>query len=259
MTLRNARGFVLPATLVLTVVLPVAAPYDASPTVSQRAAAPAAVGALAPMTAAVIAAHLPAPPAAAAVPVRLPKPPTIAIPAAPSAVRAPRAPVRRATRAVSSGRGWEQQRGAAALQLISYPWQELGWTISFHPARRGLLGVAYEPERHIYVFVRRNQSLASLAFTVAHEIGHAYDFNYGTRESHARWLQLRGIDPATPWTGCDGCADLATPAGDFAEVFALWQLGPADFRSEIAPLPDAEQLSVLSREFWDAEAAGATQ
>lgn len=145
--------------------------------------------------------------------------------------------------------GWEQRRGEAALRLIRYPWRELGWEISFHPARRGLLGLAYEPDRHIYVFVRRGQTVAELAFTVAHEIGHAHDFELGTRETRERWLALRGIDAGTPWTGCEGCSDLETPAGDFAEVFAVWQVGPVDFRSRMADLPRGERLRALSQEF----------
>ncbi|HVE62828.1 MAG TPA: hypothetical protein VNB94_03355 [Mycobacteriales bacterium] len=146
-------------------------------------------------------------------------------------------------------RGWEQRHGAAALDLITYPWQALGWQITFHEARPGILGLADEPGRHIYVFVRRNQSIPSLAFTVAHEIGHAFDFTYGTPERHARWRQLRGINPKLPWTGCEACDDLDTPAGDLAEVFAAWQVGPVDFRSRLAPLPPDDQLTALGREF----------
>ncbi len=161
-------------------------------------------------------------------------------------------PGSRATRTRGSSRfapGWEQRHGAEALTWITYPWRELGWTITFHEARPGVLGLAYEPDRHIYVFVRKDQSTALLAFTIAHEIGHAFDFTYGTPERHARWRQLRGINPKTPWTGCEGCSDLATPAGDLAEVFAAWQVGPVDFRSRMAPLPVGERLTMLAREF----------
>ena len=58
-------------------------------------------------------------------------------------------------------------------------------------------------------------------------------------------MRLRGIDPATPWFGCDRCADFDTPAGDFAETFALLLLGPKDFRGRIAPPPNRTQISEL--------------
>lgn len=150
------------------------------------------------------------------------------------------------------GPGWEQRHGAQALARITYPWREMGWQITFHPARRGVLGLAYESGRHIYIFVRRDQSTSALAFTIAHEIGHAFDYTYGSPERHARWRQLRGIAPDVPWHGCEGCSDLATPAGDLAEVFAVWQVGPIDYRSRMASLPSGERLRLLAREFGGA-------
>jgi len=148
--------------------------------------------------------------------------------------------------------GWEQLHGAEALARITYPWREMGWEITFHSARPGVLGLAYDSSRHIYIFVRRDQSTSALAFTIAHEIGHAFDYTYGSRERHARWRELRGIDPDRPWNGCEGCSDLATPAGDLAEVFAVWQVGPVDYRSRMAPLPSGERLRLLAREFGGA-------
>ena len=51
------------------------------------------------------------------------------------------------------------------------------------------------------------------------------------------------------WFGCDECSDYATPAGDFAEVFEYWLLGPGDFRSQMGPPPSSEQLELLSHLF----------
>jgi len=48
------------------------------------------------------------------------------------------------------------------------------------------------------------------------------------------------------WWACDACTDYATGAGDFAEVFAVSQLGPVDFRSEMGPPPDAATLTALA-------------
>lgn len=251
-TVTTAHRLLLPSILLLTVVLPVASPSPGSSPSPSVVPPPASV----------------APPRAdwsartEAAPVALAAPPVVISAHAPavraasvprSAVAAPLTTLR-ATRSRPKpdlAPGWEARRGAEALELIGYRWQDLGWGISFHPARDGLLGLAHEPDRHIYVFVRRGQSVRSLAFTVAHEIGHAYDFTHGTRESHNRWRELRGIDRDVPWAGCSGCGDLETPAGDFAEVFAVWQVGPVDFRSRMAPLPSGERLRVLSEEFLE--------
>jgi hypothetical protein len=57
------------------------------------------------------------------------------------------------------------------------------------------------------------------------------------------------------WWACDACTDYATGAGDFAEVFAVSQLGPVDFRSEIGPPPDAATLTALAPLFVQQETA----
>ena len=144
---------------------------------------------------------------------------------------------------------WQQRRGEAALELIGYRWPDLGWQITFHPAQRGVLGIASRNDKRIRVYVRRDQPIRVLAFSTAHEIGHALDFTTGTPESRARWLELRRIDPDTPWFGCEACADLETPAGDFAEVFAAWQVGFVDFRSRMAPAPTADDMRLLEQHF----------
>lgn len=145
--------------------------------------------------------------------------------------------------------GWLERRGALALDRISYPWQQLGFSVEFRPGRRGLRAVTYTRERRIVVFVRRGESVAETAFDLAHEIGHAFDVVHGTWPRRERWLELRGLDPATPWFGCNGCDDLSTGAGDLAEVFALWQVGPAAFASRLAGPPDPAQLADLVQLF----------
>lgn len=249
--MRNGRASVLPLALGLVVLAPASAsaPLDDPPRLRAAALPSPAVDALVGMRAETdgLLASRPSPAPAGGVG-------EATVAGARAAAAAPaRAAERSRPRAGqvrrAETRSWEQRRGAAALALISYPWRELGWEIYFHPARRGLLGVADATSRRIHVFVRRNQSLPVLAFTVAHEIGHAHDFELGTQRSHDRWRSLRGIDADIPWAGCDGCADLATPAGDFAEVFAVWQVGPVDYRSRMAPLPGRDEMSTLSREF----------
>ena len=62
-------------------------------------------------------------------------------------------------------------------------------------------------------------------------------------------MELRGIDPATAWFGCDRCSDYNTPAGDFAETFARLLCGPKYYRSRIAALPAPEQIDALMQFF----------
>lgn len=141
--------------------------------------------------------------------------------------------------------GWIERQGQAALAHISYPWRDLGFTVSFASARSGLRAVTYTRERRIVVFVRRGEPVAQTAFDLAHELGHAFDLTHGTWPRRQRWLELRGVDPSTPWFGCSGCDDLSTGSGDLAEVFALWQVGPVDFASRLARAPSPAELARL--------------
>ncbi|HVM28551.1 MAG TPA: hypothetical protein VM433_12900, partial [Mycobacteriales bacterium] len=143
-----------------------------------------------------------------------------------------------------------EQRGRDALDGLRYPWEELGFSVRFEAWRGGnLLGVTDYDDRTITVFMRPGQSELSLRATLAHEIGHALDFVTGSEQQRSRYLELRGVDPRMPWFPCDGCSDYASPAGDWAEVFALWLVGPGDFRSELAGEPDAATLREIARLF----------
>jgi hypothetical protein len=141
---------------------------------------------------------------------------------------------------------WQERRGAQALAFVDYPWQATGFQISFHPARRGYRGMTDLGARRIEVYVRPGESIRALAFTVAHEIAHAVDVTFGSSARRRAWRQLRGLDPHLPWFSCDGCSDFATPAGDYAETFAYWLVGPAGYRSRLAPPPSAAELELLA-------------
>ena len=153
-------------------------------------------------------------------------------PAAPSAAAPDTAP------------GFEQRLGAAALARISYPWARLGYSITFLGPRSGLLGGTLPGTHSILLFVRPGEDVSLLAHVIAHEIGHAVDKTYNTGARRQRWLELRGVSVSTPWFTCDRCADFTTGAGDFAETFAVWQVGPPD-HSRVAPAPPPAQLAPL--------------
>jgi hypothetical protein len=144
---------------------------------------------------------------------------------------------------------YAQSTGQAALGMIDYPYETLGWDIAFLPGRPGFLGLAIGPKRRIEIYVRPTHSVTDVAHTLAHELGHAVDLTYGTEYRHREYLRMRGFSQDADWFGCDECTDYATPAGDFAEVFEYWLLGGGDFRSQLAGAPDAQTLDRLSHLF----------
>ncbi|MBV8161853.1 MAG: hypothetical protein JO265_13095 [Acidimicrobiia bacterium] len=138
-----------------------------------------------------------------------------------------------------------QQRGAEALELIHYPWQQLGYSITFLGPRPGLLGGTIPAQREILAFVRPDESTQLLAHIVAHELGHAIDKTYNNDARRQLWLRLRGVSTSEPWFTCYACPDFATGSGDFAETFAYSMVGDFD-HSQLTPFPDAAMLARLS-------------
>lgn len=171
--------------------------------------------------------------------------------AQPAAVPVDVAPPRRTTarvpsRAARSAPTYPVRRGEAALAALDWPWQELGFSVRFAAHRGRFLGLTDASTRTITVFVKRGQGEGDLRTTIAHELGHALDAVTGTDEMRRGYRAVRGIDPDLPWYPCDRCEDLRSPAGDFAETFARWLVGPGDVRRTLAPPPDAAQLEELT-------------
>jgi len=145
------------------------------------------------------------------------------------------------------------------LALIHIPWQELGYQIVFKGPLPGYRAMTMPAERRIEVYVRPDDGPPLLAYDIAHELGHVIDVTFNTPVTRNEWMKLRGIDPKTPWFGCSRCSDYNTPAGDFAETFALYLCGPKYFKSRIAARPTEAQLSDLAKFFpkqFVAKAAG---
>ncbi len=140
-----------------------------------------------------------------------------------------------------------EDRGLRALDRISYDWANRlpGWTVTFSPGRNGVFGYTYVSEQRIEIFVRDSMSDALLAHVVAHELGHAVDVTLNSGDDRAAWADARSIGTVQWWPG-DGVTDFSTGAGDFAESFAVWQVGGGNYRGRAAGLPSAEQLSLLS-------------
>ena len=185
-----------------------------------------------------------APPPVAPPPVPPPVPPPA--PPPPAAVAPPQqiAPPPRAPERAS--RSARDDRAEQALASIEYPWPELGYEVRFEPFSGRYLGMTDNDARTITVYVQRQDTVQSLRVTLAHELGHALDHLTGSDEQRARYREVRGIAPDAPWYGCDRCDDYDTPAGDFAEVFAVWLVGASDYRSRMGPPPDQHQLEQLA-------------
>jgi hypothetical protein len=146
--------------------------------------------------------------------------------------------------------------GAAALAEISYPWQQLGYQIVFLGPRPDLMGQTIFDAHRIEIYLRKGESQLMVAHVIAHEIGHAADVAYNTPERRQQWLDLREASTSEPWFGCETCDDFSSPAGDYAETFSFWQLGPdADF-SHLAPPPSSDQLKQLIPLFFASPPSG---
>ena len=178
---------------------------------------------------------------------------SVAKPAVPPVAK-PAKPARKARAAdVCSGPDWQQRRGAAALASLRGT-RPAGWTLSYASARSGYLGLTHLDERRIELFVRScaKQSTELLRHVAAHELGHARDTALMTAATRRQWMAARGIPARTSWYGCSGCTDFATPAGDFAEVYAQWARGASTNRSTIAGDATPAQLTALAARFFGA-------
>lgn len=144
-------------------------------------------------------------------------------------------------------RGTPESKGAAALAMIAYPWDSLGYRFVFEGPKRGFLAVTNTGTKTIEVYVRQCQGVDQLATVVGHEIGHAIDDRYLSPADREQVQRYRGYSPRE-WYGCNRCTDYATPAGDFAEAVAYIIAPPGRFRSLLAGPPgDGAQREAIEQ------------
>ena len=233
---RRLTGVGAAACALALVVLVAVTPFGqaTTATTSTTASAPSVQGTAAPVTAA----------AEGVAPTTAPAP-EVATTVVPVPVET--APPLPAYDAADTAAGWQQRKGEAALALIPLPWEEIGFRIKFMGARSGYRAGTFPHEKLIEVYVRQELSLDEIARDIAHELGHAFDWERNNASVRATYKQVRGYgDRPGGWFACSGCTDFATPAGDFAETFAYWALGARlEHRGVIVPAPTPEQLALL--------------
>lgn len=137
----------------------------------------------------------------------------------------------------------------AALSRLHLDWRPLlrGWRLRFLPGRAGVRGITLPAEKVIEIYVRRGEDPEHLAHVVAHEIGHAIDVTRLGDDGHRAWMVARGIPTDVAWYPSGSAVpDFATPAGDWAESFASWQVGRGWY-SRLGPPPDAAQTALVAR------------
>jgi hypothetical protein len=143
---------------------------------------------------------------------------------------------------------WYEQLGAEVLGGLTFPWSTRlpGWTVCFLPGREGLLGGTWTYEQRIEIYVRAEQPRDDVAFTVAHELGHAVDVTLLDEADRLEWRRQRGLAESVPWWVESGASDLSSGSGDWAEAFAVWLVGGTS-HSRVAPHPTADDLAAVAR------------
>jgi len=135
--------------------------------------------------------------------------------------------------------------GAQAEALLPFDWQSAlpGWKIVYAGPDQGFRGLTYPYDKTIEMFVRDDDTAASLAGILAHEIGHAIDVTHLSDGDRDDWREARNIENVQWWPDAYA-SDFHSGAGDFAEAFAYWALGDPS-SSQVAGTPTQSQLQTL--------------
>lgn len=123
-----------------------------------------------------------------------------------------------------------------------------GWSLRCAPPRIGLVGEANPVRREIVVYVRRSWTATEGARTLAHELGHAFDWALLTDADRTAWMQARGFGGDWGHFCPYGtiCGDTDRPAGDWAEaVGELLVPGTDMWCSQLGAPPTVEQLALV--------------
>ena len=219
---------------------PLVAVLPAAPAPTPTTVAPATTTTVAPTTTTSIAPPAPTPTIAAA---KAKAPITTASVSAPVLAKTAPAPAP----APAPTPATPQAMGAAALELIDYPWERLGYSLSFEGPQDGLLGKTTCATKSVYVYVRPSQTVRQVAFVTAFELGHAIDCGTMTDARRAEWAAIRGFAPGWTWFPSCLCTEDSFGSGDISMVFADWLVpdGGYGWRSNLAGPPGASITDLM--------------
>ena len=145
------------------------------------------------------------------------------------------------------------RRGQAAFASLQRP-LPAGWELKVGVHDGTISGWADAKTCVVALWVRSTDTQRKLRITLAHELGHVLDFTVMTDQDRQSYRELRGrASDRTAWYPNEGTSDFASPAGDLAEVYALWRGGAGDFRSTWATQPTTAQLDRIVVLFRDLE------
>lgn len=108
--------------------------------------------------------------------------------------------------------------------------------------RPGLLAVTDTGEQTVTIYERSGEPRALERKVLAYETGHVLDFSCLTNRQRRSWSRLRHISGL--WYAPDLHPEQGTGAGDFADVFSAWAVGPAYFQSRPIRPRDLHALAV---------------
>lgn len=141
-----------------------------------------------------------------------------------------------------------QNLATKAQEILGWNWQsELpGWHIVYGHSVFNTLSDANGERRVIRVWVRENQTPIKTAAVIAHELGHAFDWDRLGNERRAEWMAIRHMPRSTKWYPPCFCTDYAFGAGDFAEAVAWTLIGPeARWKSKLGKPPTEAQQAII--------------
>lgn len=118
-----------------------------------------------------------------------------------------------------------------------------GWRIRVQGGTPGFVGRTWRHEKKVLIFVRPSMNFDVVLGSVAHEVGHAVDFECLDDADRAAILVTRGRSTAS-WfpTTINGGDDRYWGVGDWAETFALTVTGAWDGKWPNPGLAQAREL-----------------